>query len=298
MPSIELRSTKNLVPDARAGSKPQLEEFADYRDYLRERLAFEKERNSNLSLHFFARKMKVSTSFLSVLLAKKKHLSLDTLYAVADYLQLEGTERIHLILMVLEITAKSEAQTKYFAALRLQSSGFLRLELGMPKYDLSALKSMFGSELRLILDALVRDPSFREDPEWIMPRLLGKRSETVHEVMTTVREVLQGREAIGLQKGESTLTAVPQHHASNAEVFKSGFASFTRAMQDPEAMMPYIFASQSFLYTREAYLEAFEAFSDLSKKLKEIESRHPGGDRAMVFSAAIVTGAKPPKPQT
>jgi hypothetical protein len=140
----------------------------------------------------------------------------------------------------------------------------------------------------------VRADDFREDPEWILSRLRGHRSESKETIMAAVRKVLEARQKLGLSKQDSTLTAVPAFEENSAKVFRAGFTTFARALDDPEEMFPYILASQSFLYSRPAYMEAFEAFGRLSKELKDIEARHPGGDRVMVLSAGLVTAAKPP----
>ncbi len=273
---------------------PCISQFADYRDFLRERLAFEKERNSNLSLHYFARKLKISAAFLSVLLAKKKHLSLETLADVSEFLKLSNLDRIVLIFSVLELTSKSTTQAEYFGYMRLQVTGIQSFGIDLPKHSTAELSPLYSSELRVVLNGLAGLPDFRESPEWVLPRLLA-RPESPGQIMTTLREVLEARAKVGVAQVDGEDSSILPYSPESVDVFRPGHALVGRALDHADEMFPYLFLSNSFRFTRAAYLEAFGEVTDLVKKLRDIERRHPGGDRVMQLGGGLVTVSKPPK---
>lgn len=89
-------------------------EFFDYRDHLKLRLEADKKRNPRLSLHAFARRLKISPAFLSMLMSKKKHMAVGSLMNACDYLELSEVERLRMLWSLLEQTCSDPHHQDFF----------------------------------------------------------------------------------------------------------------------------------------------------------------------------------------
>ncbi len=275
---------------------PQLMSYPDYRDFLRERLAYDKERNPNLSLHYFARKLKLSASFLSMLLTKQKHISLETLSDLADFLGLESLDRHFLVYSVLELTSKSDSQTHFFRQMRQQMEGLKLVRLEIPKHKANELGSLVRSELYMILNGLVTCPDFQESPEWIMPRLLA-RDESPEMVMAAVREILEIREKMGVKGSDLLASSVFSNSSEGTSVFRSGTALVERALDNPDDMFPYYLLSHTYTFSRAGLLATIAELGEFLKGLSARAMAEKAADHVVVFGGGLVTVAKPPVPK-
>jgi transcriptional regulator with XRE-family HTH domain len=281
------------LKDAREQRIPVLQHYDDYRDYIKDRIAIERERNPRLSFEYFARRFHLSTSFLSMLLSKKKHLSVDTLSAVSEFFKLNETDRMYLVFTLLEQTAKDKAQTKYFKSLRLRSRGLMHLRKNQEEVEMDAVKDIYASELTLILDALVRTNDFVEDADWVMASLRD-RPESKEEVMKALQVVMAARKKLKLEKKQSLDMDFLVVNGTGL-LFEGAFKIHGRAIENPSAVKPYLFGAGAYVMTSESYVEARHELKKFGMKLKELEERDGSGDTVVIFNSALITAARTPK---
>ena len=70
-------------------------QFPDYRDFLKEKFLFEKSKKYAFSLQFCADKLKVSKTFVKLVLDKKRHFSIDTIPSLWDLFKFDSKERLY-----------------------------------------------------------------------------------------------------------------------------------------------------------------------------------------------------------
>lgn len=274
--------------------EPRLQEFKDYRDFLSERIAYQKKLNPNVSLGSLARRMKVSTSFLSVLLAKKKHMSLESIALISQTLNLPEVDRMLLIFMLLEATAQSPEQKVFFAYLTGQVRGLKLWDRPLEKHDMSELHALYGNELTMTLDALTRTQHFKNDVDWVAARLIGSSPEDRPRIEAALKKLQEARERMGAATGESILAysltgSAPHNH----NIYETGLAASRRALAESELRRPNVFTTLSVPLSREAAKRAIGEFLNFCKKLDEISEECKEADEVYFFNAGFFRATNP-----
>lgn len=97
-----------------------MDAFNDYTDILKEKLMLKKEMNSNYSMRAFARDLNIPASNLSLILKKRRGISLQTATNICKSLKLNKEETEHFIDKVL-VSGKFSKEEKNIASKRIQS---------------------------------------------------------------------------------------------------------------------------------------------------------------------------------
>jgi uncharacterized protein (TIGR02147 family) len=291
---METEENIEAVASQASGPPPDLSDYSDYRDYLRERLAFEKERNPRLSLHFFARKMKVSTPFLSMLFSKKKHMSLLSLVAVSDYLKLERKDRMLIVFALLENTAKSEEQKSFFAIMCSQLRAFKLINHQLPEHDMSEYKGYVSSELGMILSGLAQLSTFKDDLDWVMSQIIVPDLSR-QDVAEALRKVQVAHKALGTDPNVSTIEATVISAPASESLYRPAWSLHDKALSHGDKIRPSASCSMTITVNEQGYRELFAAFGDFATRVQEIAERCSFTDRVFVLNTGLFCVAKPPQ---
>jgi uncharacterized protein (TIGR02147 family) len=290
---IASEETPDTFLDDALSLAPDLSSYHDYRDYLRERLAFEKARNPRLSLHFFARKMKVSTPFLSMLFSKKKHMSLLSLVAVSDYLRMERKDRMLMVFNLLETTSKSDEQRNFFSLMCGQLRAFKMIDQELPKRDLSEYHAIYGSEVGMILSALAQTSDFRDDLDWVMSRITVP-SVSRDEVARLLPKVIETHKALGLHADESTVQSTIVSSPASEPLYRPAWNLHGQALEYGDKVRPAAFGSLTITVNEEGYRDLIKAFGEFCTKIEKIAESNKFTDRVFVLNTGLFCVAKPP----
>ncbi|NCN40271.1 hypothetical protein GW916_03385 [bacterium] len=288
LPASKIKSQK-FVTDDKAHVRPSLLDFEDYRDFLEAFVEFQKKKNPRLSTQAVTRNWGLSRAFLSMLFAKKRHISLASCSALLEHLNLSDEEEMLLTLELLYMTA-SGTHKKYFRMIKAQLKGIAKLEIKATgnSFDEDVLR--FGSELNLILTALMETTDFRPDVDWIMSRLVNKAFSR-----DEVEAALQAIIGSSKEKPKNGLTPVYYVGESYAELYGPGHKAFGTALEDPASHMPQAFTSMALSLSEEGQKKAVVEFGKFCRKLVELATPEEPEDQnlAFVFSGGLFCVAKP-----
>lgn len=150
--------------------RPDIHSFHDYREFLRDWLAFQKKGGqSPSSLRALARAAGLAAGYLPMVLSGARHLSPKALARISPVLGLSQAERSYLDHLVALGTSDSQ-DTRLAALSRMRRSRGYRKLNPREAEAYQYLTHWYYVAIR----ELARVPGFRADPEWIRPRLLAR----------------------------------------------------------------------------------------------------------------------------
>jgi hypothetical protein len=274
-------------------NEPQPSGYDDYRDYFKDRFAWAREQNSRLSLNFFARKMKVSTAFLSMLFSKKKHMSLNSLVAVSDYLKLDRLDRIILVFNLLQATSKALEHREFFRQMGAQLKGYRLIDRDLPSHDVADVRDIYSTELRMVLSAFSQVSGFKPDVDWVMERLRFV-PESRAEVEKVLTEVIAAHKRMATDPNVSDVETTFPGGNFGISVYRPGLGLHAKAIAAADSFSPSAFVSLGMTLNEEAYREMLREFGQFCKRLEVIAEKAEVTDRVYVFNAGMFCVASPP----
>lgn len=287
MPEVEVGLT-NRVAKA-TGPSPHLCDFEDYRDFLAEKIRYLKAQNPRLSLGAFARRMNVSTAFISLLISKKKHLSLDTVASFSEALGFDESDSMLLVFKLLEERATMPQQKKFFRYFADQTT-VLKHWQSPRRSPVNAgdMKKLLGSEMAMVISGLARTKDFRPDVEWVQSRLVGFEDHSKEEIAVAIREVLQARASYAAE--ESVWAAFPTPYPAGADgrsFYAVGIQLMQRSLDHFLTMQPHAFVAQGLAFSKPNADKAMEAFAAFGNKLKELSEISQQADQVYILNAGL-----------
>ncbi len=204
-------------------TKPNIQEYHDYLEFLKDWIEFLKDREKGFSLRQVAKEAGMASGYLPMCFSRKRKLSKKAFDKLKPYLKLSGKEERYLDL--LRVIAESEEPKERVQALTsLQKlkdyKETHRLELEVHQY----LSRWYYVAIR----ELVNTSDFKGDPAWIQERLRGRVSQK------EIEEALQFLLRFGfILKNESGVYSVAQKQLDCHEgVYKISLGEFHRQMLD------------------------------------------------------------------
>lgn len=195
-------------------------EFDDYRQFLREYYEAARSKNKKFSFRFFSRLagFKSSGSILKVMNGKT-NLSNEAIQNLATAMKLNKEESEFFANLVGLNQAKTAQERQLFAQKLLKSQTYRKLK------PLSTANFKYFSQWHYAaIRELVDLDDFKEDPEWIVEKLIG--TITIAEAKDALKELQALNVLIRDDKGH--LVIVDQHITSGDEVSFAGAANCHR----------------------------------------------------------------------
>ncbi len=150
-----------------AEKKPNLYDYKDFRQYLKDLYAFKKSITPSFSTRIFAQKAGFgSHSYLKMVIDGKRNLSLKSLKKVAKALGLDRKESSFFAALALYNQASTEKDKDYYFDKLIELKPlkkFFKVEKDRFAY--------FTNKYLVIIRELVALPHFKDDPEWISESL-------------------------------------------------------------------------------------------------------------------------------
>lgn len=238
---------------------PSIITAKNYRSYLKQVLQEMRDKDSKYSLAYFSRKMNLSDSYMKLVLAGKRELSLDAAIQLAKVLKLEASDKVYFLNLIQRDQAKTSALRAHFAD-QLQKVKKQKLNY---QADLK-IKSIFSSSLSWEIYSLFAVDDFQMDPEWIAARL--RRKDVTPQKVEFVLKKLELLGVIEKVHGVwKTKDAVLKHSFELNDVYKIATERVLEALKDNE--------------DRESYFDAFclilsdDEFVQVKAVLEEAKSR-------------------------
>lgn len=195
-------------------------EYSDYREFLRDYYEAQRSKNKKFSFRFFSRLagFKSSGSILKVIKGQT-NLSGDTIQGLATAMKLNKEEHEFFENLVGFNQAKSAQERQLHAQKMLKSQTYRKLK------PLSAASFKYFSQwYYAAIRELVDLPDFKEDPQWIVRKLIGTIT------LAEANEALQELQSLNVLTRDITgrLKIVDMHITSGDEVSFAGAANCHR----------------------------------------------------------------------
>ncbi len=214
-------------------SKPDVFQYVDYRAFLKDWFAFLKKEKKLLATHVAAQ-AQLSGGFLSMMLAGKRELSLDSALKLLPCLQLTKTERNYLENLV-RLSQLDTGVSRVAAVRKMQSYTSFRKSHEKDAVFFQYVSNWYYAAIREMASL----PGFSEDPEAIRARLRAKAT------LAEIKDALQFLEKHGFLKRneEGKLSAAQETlHARGllywtalTQFHKDMFEQATQSIEDASA---------------------------------------------------------------
>ena len=89
-------------------------DYINYREYIRDYITSNKNNNSKYSLIYFSRAIKVSDSYLKLVVNGKRSLNIDKANQLAEKFKLKSIETSYFLTLIMLENAKSESMKHYY----------------------------------------------------------------------------------------------------------------------------------------------------------------------------------------
>ena len=150
-------------------NKPNIFNYNDYRLFLRDHFNYLKTVNSRFSFRFCSQRLKTSDSYLKLVLAGRRHLSMNKLIPLCTLFKIHSEERDCFITLFMKSTAKDEGIKDYYNVLL----NLFKTNPQKPKPSHSSKELIFNDWLMMALDSLVKLKDFKNDIDWMHHKLGG-----------------------------------------------------------------------------------------------------------------------------
>ncbi|MFZ4403175.1 MAG: TIGR02147 family protein [Pseudobdellovibrionaceae bacterium] len=257
-------------------------QYKDYREYIKELFLFNKKHQTKFSYQYSAKYLKVSRTYLSHIIEKKRHISLDKIPGLCKLFKLTSFEKQYLTFLVLKNTIGDKEMSDYFYGVL----GTLVGQKNLTKTYREKLSDNDKAEhlldgLSEVLAALTHFADFKNDEHWMQQRLLNKKISPA-EIRKSFDQLLKTGQVVeknGKYKEVNFIRSEPG--AFNPEGFKVYISGHQQAIQ--AADQPLVFRPNNFFMARFAIhlddaKKIFSLFSEFrDQALKIIEtSKNPG----------------------
>jgi len=166
-------------------------DYINYREYIRDYITSNKNNNSKYSLIYFSRAIKVSDSYLKLVVNGKRSLNIDKANQLAEKFKLKSIETSYFLTLIMLENAKSESMKHYYQNILLNYKSMSINYTHKQQENISIFQDILSWEIF----SLVGVEEFNDDPEWICEKLHRKGLNK-----TRVANCLQNLKSKGLIK--------------------------------------------------------------------------------------------------
>lgn len=211
-------------------SRPNIFEYRDYRDYLRDYYETRKRQNGKFSFRLFAAQSGVSSSLFNDIISGRRALTEPTMRKYANAMGLTPKETAYFGMLVRFVNGKDgESKFENFAAM-------VQARRGLPAHVLDRAQYEFYSQWHhSAVRELVTLPDFRADPEWIasrlMPRITTAQARASLDLLERLNLLRQGTDGKWIQV-EGVITSEPEFRSLTVRAFNSEMIRLARESID------------------------------------------------------------------
>jgi uncharacterized protein (TIGR02147 family) len=265
---------------------PKITSHLSYREYIRERFAYEKRKDSRFSFSYCATKLNTSTPYLKHVMSGKRHIGIDKISKLKDLFGLNSFEARYLLFLFLFETGNDPDLKTYFydtlRVLRGQESTLAALETLKPQ---EGSPRRLGNWLPMAIHELPRVSGFKNDSRWISDHLVDKPSEP--DVEEALNLLLEDGDLVETEKG---LERVEREHTPNPEGFES-FQLYKVALTKSAEVIDALprhkdaqFYSGCLAVDEAGLRRMFDTLDQFAKELRTVSNSCPSPTRVVMLS--------------
>jgi len=274
----------------------RIEDYLDYRDFLKDFYQEKKSRSSFFSYHIFASQVGLDTSYLAKVIMKKRHLAGDSILKVAQYCGLDGRDAECFETLVHFGKAKTERQSRLYFERILSMKDTPSRALLCDQYEYYT--KWYYSAIRSVLEYF----DFRGDYA-----LLGKQlnpSIGAREARKAVRllirlELIREDESGRYMQTDTAITTGPQWNSAAINAFQEETIGLAREAIARHPKATRDISTITMAITGEQFAEIKERIREFRASLIKYVNEDTSPDRVYHMNIQLVPltkltkGAKP-----
>lgn len=281
-------------------------DYSDYRKYLNDRYWYVKKTKPHVSFQHFAEKTSLSKSYLKLVISGKRHITLDKLETVTNYLNISSAEKIFFIFLFLMNTSKEAQVRDYFGMVVSLLKNRKNRRNVVPDVAKIAHQEMYdsvwGSWLPMTVHAMATLPDFEANAEWIRAKLADSSSLSLEEIKKVLdlfveKKVIveeNGRWRAAVDTLSDDLIGFLQPMGKYADAFER----MKRAAANSKGHLPFKAQLSSATLTDEEFQEISEDMSKVMQKIVALSTSNKPNKRVFLYTSAFCSVANPKPQQT
>jgi uncharacterized protein (TIGR02147 family) len=272
-------------------------EYEDYREFIRDHYLYSKSLNSKISLEYIAKRISITKGFLNLVMKKKRHLSVDSIFKVTNFFKLNQLEFQFLFFQILFHTTKEKEAKTYFQSIVKSYKFYFKktkgADISAPPHQLELDEKTLVNQdwVAAAIHSLSDFKGFKMDPDWIHERLGGdlvlSRSQAVEGIKKVQYLIDEGRIALG----KDDLKDVHPADINDHRRFITGLRRVEKAI-DLRGKTALHRPSRYQLYTlslsEEEIRKVIGLYEKFEKDILEIASQSTKRDRLILLSNNII----------
>lgn len=247
----------------------------DYRDFLKEKILQKKEETPRYTQSFYANKMNVSKSYLTAVLAHKKHLSADKLDRLCGCLKLNEDECLTLLILY----SRQNQSQKYFTKILRSLQREHRLSTAAATKQIPSFskdeRELAVDETRSVLFALMS--SIPNGDLQKAHAALRNRSISLNDVKKTVtwlvnNKFLKLENNDGVKRYKAVQSYTRSQHPPGLQKYIPWMENAIQVMSGPEAFKPVRIQSLTFSFDENNIVELQEEYTAFFRRIQELSN--------------------------
>ncbi len=276
------------------GGTNRINEYDDYRLFLKDRFLVVKRERPVYSYQYCARKLGLTRSYLAHLFALKRHITIDRISKFAEVFRLSRGEKEYFTFLFLKNTTLDSDMSAYFDDVLSTLKCRWKSDLMVPA-ELSQDRPPISHWLEMALLSLVRLSNFQEDLEWISLKLKTKASTS--EIRESIERLLSFGFLQRTEQGKLTASGAYRRFDESSgdrlkdirsgDRLKAGLLQSWEAIHRMEKHRPAIFQMYCIAATQEEQDRIFEKYMALNEELVKVDTSGSPGEKLFFVSNNI-----------
>ena len=256
--------------------KPNILDYSDYREFLRDYVAFRKETSKHWSVSRWKEKLQgKSHAMLSMILKDRRHIGAELTEAFAEYFQFSEKEESYFRELVrVQKASKGDSRLTIFFLEKFKEEQALTSQRVR-----TAGKKLSFHWTAYVLRELTQLKDFKNDPKWIAERLLPEiREEDIAQLFEKLAEAgyievtADGSIKLTERLKPSSEVSVEETRNFHFELMEQAKLAFDQPLQRRA------FTSATFCVKKEKVEEAQKLVRDFQRKFIDLVEETPGDE--------------------
>lgn len=260
---------------------PDIYDYLDYRDYLKQVYLDHKSLDKKYSYRFFGEKWDVDPGFMVKVFQKKKHFKLQVLTKIAETLSISKRERQFLLVLFQYSKAKDEQEIKHYFEQLLRFSEVKKQPLLAAQFEF--YEKWEYSAVREALRVLKISTQYRELGLYMVPPLSEARAKNAVELLLALQMIERDETGVLMVK-DDFITNSSEIPAQQIRDYQKLMMTQAQAAVDCIAPSERDISSLTFNLSEAGFLEVKEKIQSFREEILEIVQQEDQLERVYQFN--------------
>jgi uncharacterized protein (TIGR02147 family) len=272
-------------------------DYEDYRDFIKDYYLQSKSLNSKVSLEFIAKRINITKGFLNLVMKKKRHLSVDSIFKMTNFFKLNPLEFQYLFFQILFHTAKEEEARTYFRSIvgsyKMYRQKTKDADLKAPPHQLEFDEKVLLDQdwIAAAIHSLYDIKDFSMDPDWIHRRLGGNLVLSRSQVIEGIKKVQYLQDSGRMTLGQDDLKDVHPADLNDHRRFITGLRRVEKAIDlrgKTAIHRPSRFQLYTLSLSEGEIRKVIGLYEKFEKEILEIAKNSTERDRLILLSNNVI----------